>query len=197
MNPLPPAPYQLRHYKRAKVQKISHIFLSANKNYYSVPHRYVGRHVEVQYTSHMVEVFYDHERIARHQRSYKPGHYTTVASHMPSTHQAYSDWNPDLFAKRAGGIGPYTQSYIGRLIGQYDYPEIGYKQAQGILSFAKLYSEERLERACRRGCRHHRAGYRTIENILKNNLDQTEQAELPLENRIPEHSNIRGGGHYQ
>lgn len=197
LSALPAGPYQLRYYKRAKIQKISHIFLSAGKNYYSVPHRFVGCRVEVQYTNHMVEIFYNHERIARHQRSYTAGHYTTVADHMPSTHRAYADWNPDMFERKAALIGPYTQSYIKRLIGQYDYPETGYKQAQGILSFAKLYSEQRLEQACRRGCCHHWAGYRIIENILKNNLDLTEQAELPLENQIPEHSNIRGGGHYQ
>jgi len=194
---LPSAPYQLRYYKRAKVQKISHIYLGAGKNYYSVPHRYVGCHVEVQYTSHMVEVFYNHERIARHQRSGKPGSYTTVATHMPSTHQAFSDWNPGVFKTRAGRIGPYTQDYITRLMAQYDYPEIGYKQAQGILSLAKLYSQQRLEAACQRGGAHHRAGYHTIANILKNNLDQTDPDELAPENHIPDHGNIRGDSHYQ
>lgn len=195
--PLPPGPYLLRYYKRAKVQKISHIFLSADKNYYSVPHRYVGRQVEVQYNSDRVEIFYNNERIAAHQRSHNQGRYTTVSDHMPSTHRAYSDWNPERFTRQAGRIGPYTKSYIKRLIAQYDYPEIGYKQAQGILTFARHYGQERLERACRRGARHHRAGYHTIENILKNNLDRLEEPELPLENHIPEHGNIRGGNHYQ
>ena len=194
---LPTGPYLLRHYKRAKVQKISHIFLSADKNYYSVPHRFVGCRVEVQYTSHMVEIFYNHQRIARHQRSYKAGRYTTVADHMPSTHRAYMDWNPDMFEQKAALIGPHTKEYITRLIGQYDYPEIGYKQAQGILSFARLYSAHRLEQACRRGSRHHWAAYRIIESILNNNLDLTEQTEPAVENRIPEHANIRGSGSYQ
>lgn len=196
LDPLPPAPYQLRYYKRAKVQKISHIYLGTDKNYYSVPHRYVGRHVEVQYTADVVEVFYDGERIAHHRRSRSAGKYTTVGSHMPSAHQAYNDWNPGWFAKRAGTIGPYTQSYIRRLIDQYDYPEIGYKQAQGILALAKTYPPQRVEAACRRAAQGHRAGYRTIANILKNNLDQTGQSELPLENHIPNHSNIRGGDQY-
>lgn len=197
LDPLPPTPYQLRYYKRAKVQKISHIYLGVDKNYYSVPHRYVGHYVEAQYTAGVVEVFYNRERIAHHKRSRAAGTYTTIGTHMPSTHQAYSDWNPDTFARRAGRIGPYTQRYIQRLIAQYDYPEIGYKQAQGILALAKQYLPERVEAACGRAAGGHRAGYRTIANILKNNLDQTPQTELPVDNHIPDHDNIRGGNHYK
>ncbi len=197
LDPLPPAPYRLRHYKRAKVQKISHVYLGADKNYYSVPHRFVGHHVEVQYTADVVEIFYNSERIAHHKRSPTQGNYTTVGAHMPSTHQAYSNWNPESFARRAGFIGPCTQRYIRRLIGQYDYPEIGYKQAQGILALAKQYEPERVEAACRRADLGHRASYRTITSILQHNLDSQEQTELQLDNHIPEHDNIRGENHYQ
>lgn len=196
LDPLPPSPYQLRNYKRAKVQKISHIYLGADKNYYSVPHRYVGRHVEVQYTANVVEVFYGGERIAHHPRSRTAGRYTTIGTHMPSAHQVYNDWNPGWFAKRAIAIGLYTQRYIQRLIDQYDYPEIGYKQAQGILALTKQYPPERVEAACRRAAGGHRAGYRTISNILTNNLDLIDQTELSLENHIPDHGNIRGGTTY-
>lgn len=196
LDPLPPTPYQLRYYKRAKVQKISHIYLGTDKNYYSVPHRYVGCHVEVQYTAEVVEIFYGGERIATHKRSRTAGKYTTIGTHMPSTHQVYNDWNPDWFARRAARIGPYAESYIRRLIGQYDYPEIGYKQAQGILALTKTYPPDRVEAACRRAAQGHRAGYRTITSILKNNLDRIDQPELPLDNHIPDHANIRGGDHY-
>lgn len=197
LDPLPPAPYQLRYYKRAKVQKISHIYLGADKNYYSVPHRYVGRHVEVQYTADVVEVFSGGERIAHHRRSRTAGRYTTIGTHMPSTHQVYNDWNPDWFAQKAARIGPYAESYIRRLIDQYDYPEIGYKQAQGILALTKQYLPQRVEAACRRAAGGHRAGYHTITSILNNNLDRIDQPELPLENHIPDHTNIRGSDHYK
>ena len=196
LDPLPSSPYQLRSYKRAKVQKISHIYLGTDKNYYSVPHRYVGRHVEVQYTADVVEIFYGGERIAHHNRSRTAGRYTTIGAHMPSTHQVYNDWNPEWFARRAAHIGPYAQSYIRRLIDQYDYPEIGYKQAQGILALTKTYPPDRVEAACRRAAQGHRAGYRTIANMLTNNLDQIDQPELPLDNHIPDHGNIRGGTNY-
>lgn len=148
LGPLPAAKYSLRYFRRAKVQKISHIYLGADKNYYSVPHRYIGHHVEVQYNNETVEVFYSYQRIAKHPRSLRPGNYSTVGDHMPSSHQAYSDWNPTYFEQRALAVGVSAGEYIRRLITQYSYPELSYKQAQGILALVKTYGPGRLENAC-------------------------------------------------
>jgi hypothetical protein len=92
-------------------------------------------------------------------------------------------------------MGPDTLAYIQRLLSQYSYPEIAYKQAQGILSFVKLYSQDRLESACKRALEYHKASYHTIENILKNRLD-LDDAPMEPEVIIPAHSNIRGADHY-
>ena len=193
---LPQGRYHLRQYKRAKVQKICHIFLSEDHNYYSVPYRYQGLHVEVQYNQDCVEIFYNHTRIASHKRSFKRGHYTTVADHMPSTHQAYNSWSPQFFEDKAAHIGPHTLAYIQKLLLQYSYPETAYKQCQGILSLGRDHSPQRLEKACGRALNYHKAGYHTIEKILKAGLDKVE--ELPFdEPGIPDHDNIRGATEYK
>jgi hypothetical protein len=196
LQPLPQGRYHLRQYKRAKVQKICHIFLSEDHNYYSVPYRYQGLHVEVQYNQDIVEIFYNHTRIASHRRSFKPGHYTTVADHMPSTHQAYNAWSPKFFEDKAAQVGPHTLAYIQKLLLQYSYPETAYKQCQGILSFGRDYTPQRLEKTCQRALNYHKAGYHTIERILKAGLDQVE--ELPFDQPdIPDHTNIRGAKEYK
>ena len=193
---LPAGNYSIRHYRRAKVQRTAHIFLSEDHNYYSVPYRFTGLFVEVQYNQNHVEIFYNHDRIALHKRSYRPGHYTTVADHMPSTHRAYQQWSPQHFEDRATQVGHCTLEYIRKLLGQYTYPEVAYKQAQGILAFLKQYDRSRLENACKRALLYHKASYHTIENILKNNMDMEEINQQP-EPTIPEHSNIRGASHYK
>ncbi len=195
LSPLPSGSYSIRYYRRAKVQKTAHIYLSGDRNYYSVPYRFTGMYVEVQYNQDIVEVLYNSERIALHKRSYRAGHYTTLKDHMPSSHQAYSQWNPEYFEDRARQMGPDTLAYIQRLLSQYSYPEIAYKQALGILSFVKLYSQQRLESACKRALEYHKASYHTIENILKNRLD-LDDAPMEPEVIIPAHSNIRGADHY-
>lgn len=191
LQPLPQGIYSVRNYKRGTVQKTSHVYMSEDKNYYSCPYRFIGLSVELQYNQDIVEIFYSNQRIAFHKRNYKAGVYTTVGEHMPSNHQHYNNWNPEYFEKRAEKIGPDTKSYISRLIAQYDYPEIGYKQAQGILGLTKSYTAERIENACRRGLMFEKSSYHTIEKILKNKMDITDLFS-EQDHVTPEHGNLRG-----
>ena len=196
LTPLPLSTYNLRYFRRAKVQKVSHIYLNADRNYYSVPHRYIGHHVEVQDKNDTVEVFYNFQRIAKHQRCFRPGNYATIADHMPSSHQVYNHWSPLYFEQRAQAVGPFTQQYIRQLIAQYSYPELGYKQAQGILALVKTHGATRVENACKRGLFHHKSSYQTIVNILKNKLDTLEE-EVQQTFHIPEHENLRDTSIYR
>lgn len=76
-------------------------------------------------------------------------------------------------------------------IGQYDYPEIGYKQAQGILGLTKSYTPERIENACKRALGFEKSSYHTIEKILKNKMDITDLFS-GQDHVTPDHGNIRG-----
>ncbi len=116
---------------------------------------------------------------------------------MPSAHQAYSEWSLEYFVKRAQYIGPHTVAYIERLILQYNYPEKGYKQAQGILAFKKHYGSERLEKACERAFIYSRSQYGTIETILQKGLDQQQAYDTTTDHQITTHENIRGSQYYQ
>jgi len=197
LSPLPTHPYHIRYYARSKVQKMGYVFFSADKHYYSVPHRYVGQEVQIEYTQQMVEVFHNRQRIASHQRDGRPGKYTTIKEHLASTHRYYSSWNAEFFAKRGAAISPEVEEYITKLIAQYAYPELGYKQAQGILSLTKAYGKERLIRACRLGLTASRYNYQIIANILKNRMDEQPMSEPIEHNHIPAHNNIRGAKAYQ
>jgi len=186
----------MRQYRRAKVQKMGYIFLSEDKHYYSVPFRYIGKQVEVNYTPGSVEIFYNHQRLCTHKRDYQPGKYTTQKDHLSSTHQFHNEWSLSFFQHKAKQIGSHTHDYITKLILQYSYPEIGFKQAMGIIHLTRLYDKSRIEKACARAITASHCSYRIIENMLKSGMDQLE---LPIEDRnhIPPHVNIRGAGHYQ
>lgn len=153
--------------------------------------------MELRYTSSIVEIFYNHERLCTHKRErQQPGKYSTQKDHLSSTHKAYSEWDLAFFQRKGAKIGPETVKYITRLILQYSYPEIGYKQANGIVNFTSGYDKGRIENACRRAFVLERCSFKTIENILRSGSDQLELP-LPLTNHIPPHDNIRGGDHYQ
>jgi transposase len=197
LRPLPATPYELRQYRRPKVQKMGYVFLSEDKHYYSVPYRFIGKRVELCYTSSVVEIFYNHERLCTHKRErQQPGKYSTQKDHLSSSHNAYCEWDLPFFQRKAAKIGPETVKYITKLILQYPYPQIGYKQAMGIVHLTTAYEKSRIENACRRALGLERCSFRTIENILRSGSDQLELP-LPLNNHIPAHDNIRGADHYQ
>lgn len=192
---LPDEKYELRYFKKYTVQKMGHIYLTEGKHYYSVPYRFIGKKVTVCYNKSSVEIFYKKERIAFHKRSFSPGKYTTDANHLSSSHKAYSEWNLEYFQVRAKKTGPYVHQYVTELILERSYPEIAYKQSNGILQLVHDYPKERIDKACERALGHGSRGYHIIENILKRGLDK-ETFVQHTKPHIPAHQNIRGAESY-
>lgn len=193
---LPAQPYQLKEYKKAKVQKMGYVYLHEDKNYYSVPFRYIGLTVEVQYNSEEVEIYYQSERIAAHKRNYRKGAYITKDDHLSSSHKFYQDWSPDYFLNWAKKSGTHVEAYIERLLQQASYPEIAYKQCLGVINLKSAHTDQRLDNACRMALDQPRYGYHIIKNILANKMDLHSQSPEP-EPHITKHNNIRGAEFYQ
>jgi transposase len=196
---LPPQAYMLKEFQRSKVQKTSHVYMSKDKNYYSVPYRYIGKHVQVQYTSQIVEIFYNHHRIAKHFRTNTIKAYTTKKEHLPSNHQFYLNWHPQLFMDKADEIGAYTGQYVKRLFEQSGHVETKYKSAMGIVQLNKKFEVSRIEKACQLAIMHPTSSYQRIATILDKQLDLNPDlfAEVDIKNtHIPNHENIRGEDYY-
>ena len=64
--PLPSEPFEYAEWKTAKVHPDYHV--EVDKTFYSVPHRLIGRRVDVRLTYRAVEIFQDHTRVASHVR---------------------------------------------------------------------------------------------------------------------------------
>jgi transposase len=188
---LPATSYNLRYFKKLTVQKMGHVYLSQDKHYYSVPYRLIGKLVTLSYNSDTIEVYSEKERVAFHKRSFAKGKYSTDEKHLSSAAKAYSEWSLSHFENKASKIGFFTKLYVTLLIKQYDYPEIGYKQAQGILSLTKQYPSERIENACQRASEIGKYNYTIIENILKNNMDMEQSSDLTIA-PIINNPNVRG-----
>jgi transposase len=196
---LPKTVYQIKDYRRAKVQKIGHVYFSPDKNYYSVPYRFIGKQTLIHYTKTTIEVYYNTTRIAIHNRIIGKGVYVTIKEHLSSTHQAYTDWSPEYFSSLAKKHGESVKQLINGLINQSKYPEIGYKSAMGVLQLHRTYGSDRLNNACQRAVLGDAYKYRYIKNILKNNLDKEQICIEDLNKtstHIPNHDNIRGAISY-
>jgi transposase len=192
---LPNELYEIRHYKRLKVQFNYHVYLSEDKHYYSVPYRARGKYVDLFFTVKTVEIYENNTRIAVHVRSRKANGYTTLKEHMPQKHQWMADWNSDRLIKWAANLGLPVKDVIETVLLSREHPEQAYKTCLGILNLAKKYSTQRLVKACERALRYECCSYKAIGNILKNNMEVLDD-EPDLFERLPDHENIRGINYY-
>ena len=192
--PLPAVPFEYAEWKSAKVHPDYHI--EVDKTFYSVPHQWIGREVDVRLTYRLVEIFCNHQRIASHvRRSQRAGH-VTVNTHMPQAHQRYANITPARLIEMASRLGRHAAILVERMMRARPHPEQGYRSAMGILALARRYERERVEAACERALAIGAISYSSVNAILKSNLDRTQTQADPL-TPAPPHVNIRGGTYYQ
>lgn len=200
MQPLPSHPFELKHQIIAKVQRNYHITLGENHHHYSVPYQYIGKVVSVTYDTDIVEIYFQHNRIALHTRSFKQHDFTTVKEHMPDGHQKYYEqqgWTPEYFLNQAQRIGPATHQYMDNVLKSRAFTEQTYNACRGILRLREQYGVERLEAACTRALRGLIFNYRTVQNILLYKHDLLKDDPQPDLFKIPDHPNLRGPDEYQ
>jgi transposase len=75
-------------------------------------------------------------------------------------------------------------------------PQQGFRACWGIMRLGKRDGEGRLEAACRRAIRIGACSYKSIESILKHDLDQQPLPGPPTAAPVITHGNIRGAQYY-
>lgn len=195
LKPLPPTHYSYAEWKKARAGIDYHVAIE--KHYYSVPYRFIKESIDVRISASTIECFFKGNRIAIHQRRFKPGH-STIHEHMPRGHQAYAEWTPEQMHAWAKSIGPNTAELINALTSIHKIPEQSYRSCLGILRMGKIYGNERLENAAIRALHIGAIRYKNIESILKSGLDQQPLPEhsLTAAEPTPPHENLRGSGYY-
>ncbi len=192
--PLHPYRFEMRQSARVTVMKNGHVCLHSDKHYYSVHYKYIGKKVRLFYSKSQIEIYFNYELIATHDRVKSPHNYTTDTSHMATFNLHIADWNPERFLSEARKIHEDVAMYIQQVLIKKSHPEQGYKSCQGILSFAKRVGRDRLIKACQRAHLYGVYNYKIVETILKRNLDQHEMDDQAAP--MPKHDNIRGEEYY-
>lgn len=164
--PLPATRYELAEWKQATVQFNYHI--SIDKMHYSIPYEYIKRKVDVRITDKIIEVFYNHNRIAFHRHLYgRSGQYSTIVEHMPRDHQKYLEWNGDRFREWAKRVGNNTYEVVNAILASGRVEQQSYKSCMGLLKLADRYSVCQLEFACEKALSYTALpSYKSIKNIL-------------------------------
>ncbi len=195
--PLPAMRYEFKLQLYATVAKNGHVALSLDKHYYSVPYNCIGKRVKVMFTSYIVEVFHNYERVAIHKRLQSPFKYTTDREHLPPAHRFVAEREPDTLLTKADEIHKDVMVCISKILEMKQHPEKSYKICSGILNLTKKYGNSRLTKACQRALNFGIYDYRTIKKILENGLDMSEDDDCNTEVEMPQHDNIRGSDYYK
>lgn len=186
---LPAYPYEIAEWKTATVQYNYHI--SAEGMLYSVPYEYIRKTVDIRITDSLIEVFYNHTRIASHPRIYgRKGQYSTQQEHMPANHQKFLAWNGDRFRKWAESIGVSTYQVIDSILTSHKIEQQGYRSCMGLLHLADKHGAGNLENACRQALSFSsHPSYKGIKNLLA--------TQRPQESDVPRpHGLTRGAAYF-
>lgn len=193
--PLPATPYELAVWKQATVQFNYHI--SIEGMLYSVPYEYIKRKVDIRVTDKVIEIFYNHNRLASHRRLFgRKGQYSTILEHMPPDHQKYLEWNADRFRKWAEDIGPNTLKSVDAILTSNRIEQQTYKSCMGLLRLAERYSAKRLEAACDKALSFTASpSFKSIKNILV--TDSKEDAsKQEVQSTVNVYGITRGANYY-
>jgi len=97
----------------------------------------------------------------------------------------------------AASIGPASACVISAILAARRHPQQGFRSALGVLRLGKLYGNDRLEAVCQRAHALHITSFKSIESMLKNNLDRTALVDELGTRQVPlVHENIRGPEYY-
>lgn len=196
LRPLPDNPYAYAEWKLVRVNIDYHVEVGGH--YYSVPYALVKHQLEARVSAHTVELFSKGKRIASHRRSPHKGRHTTVAAHMPTAHRAYAQWTPQRIIHWAEKTGGATAQVVETILASRPHPQQGFRACLGIMRLGKRYGEARLAAACQRAISIGSCSYKSIESILKHELDRQP---LPGQTAAPapdvHHVNVRGPKYYR
>lgn len=143
---LPTIPYELFYFKKAKLHPDCHF--QYQRNYYSAPHQYIGKEIDIKYNSRLVHAYYNCERIATHKCMKGTYHWSTDPAHYPEKKHIEFNYHLAQLKKKSNLIGQNTRMLINRIIDESRYPLKVIRKAQGILNLEKQFGRDALNYAC-------------------------------------------------
>ncbi len=190
---LPQYPYEIAHWRKAKVQSNSHI--SYQKCYYSVPYTTIGKELSLRITSETLDIYDDSTHLCTHRLiQSKVGFYSTDRSHLPEQSSHYGEWNSSRYLNWAKKKGPYTEQLIQSLFDNTLYEQKVYRTVHSILKLADIYSDQRLESACQLALEKiTKPSDKHLKAILMNNQDSERKF---VTSPVSKGAFVRGGEYY-
>ncbi len=169
LSPLPDTPYELSEWRTTKVRVDYHV--SINSMFYSVPYELIGKDVDVRVSDSLIQVFYNHMRVASHATLYgKYGQYSSLKEHMPQNHQLYVEQTPEEAVKWGSNIGESALTVILFILDLYDVEKQAMNAIFTLKKLERHYSSYEIERACKDVLKAtNRPTVKSVQTVIKSN----------------------------
>ena len=146
--------------------------------HYSVPHKYIGKHLEVRASALKLEFYTEKGTFIKEWgRASHNGEYRTDPEDLPPSFTEYNSWSEPYFLSIAIKTGPMTKAVVSDIFSRSKYPCQKFRQVAGILGYAKKYGKETLEKCCTAAFEPGRCSYTFIKNTI---AEYAEPERLPV-----------------
>lgn len=161
--------------------------VSVESMFYSVPYEYINRQVQVRLTENLVEIYFNHMRIASDKRLYgKFGQLATTHDYMPENHKLYVDQTPENAKDLAKSISDNTVKVVNYLMENSKPEKLALQSILSLKKTERRYSKYEIERAWKMIISlTARPSVKSIQTFLANNKKSDAEQELKKRRKAP------------
>ena len=142
--PLPASAFDPPTWAECTVHPDHHIVFE--RNYYSLPTRFVGKAVWVRAGRRLVEIYCHEELVKTHPRASGRGVWQTDPNDYPEAAKAHLSAHPSWCREQAGKMGPNAGRMAEAILADHAIRNL--RKAQALLRLGEKYGAERLDEAC-------------------------------------------------
>jgi len=164
---LPTRPYETVVWKKATVHADCQV--AFERRLYPVPWRLKGKEVWIRAVPKTVEVYFDDERRATHERG-KPVPEHIRDQYLPPKRSPYRYRSRSHWEQKADALGPEVGRFVREVFDSDDVLSM-LRQVQAIVTHLEPFPPERREAACRRAQFYGNYRYQAVRDILRKGLD--------------------------
>jgi hypothetical protein len=188
---LPATPFELYNYKICKVHPDCHIRLE--RNFYSVPYRFVGKEVEVKFNSKMIYIYFGSETIGIHAMALGKNNFVTNDEHYPENKLLDTNFHIQSSINKSKKIGPNTELLVKKLFEiPRNHPLRNLTKVMGILGLRDKYNVEAVEYGAEVALELNKLSYNYVKSCAKN-YRRPKEKETLLPNRQLQFVCLQGG----
>jgi hypothetical protein len=143
---LPGAAFDVPRWSEPKVHRDFHV--EVDRALYSVPHQFIGRHVEARRDATSVKLYFRGELVKVHPRK-APGQRSTDPADFPTGKEIYATRDLDRLRRMAADHGDAIGVYAMALL-DTPLPWTKMRQVYRLLGLVNKWGAPRVEQACRR-----------------------------------------------